>query len=52
MVDGKCLENYSFKSEYYVDQKNKTIDLIYKTYKDKILELIIDGNRINEINTN
>ena len=52
LVDGKCEENYSFKAEYFVNQDNKLINLIYYTYLDNIIELIIDNKRIYEPCTN
>ena len=48
LVDGKCIVNYSFKSEYITDYDNQTIPLIHEKYLDKINELIIDGIKINE----
>ena len=41
-------DNYSFKAEYYNNQDNILIKLINETYLDVILELIIDGIRINK----
>ena len=52
LVDGKCEENYSFKAEYFVYEENKLVNLIYYTYLENILELIIDDKRINEQCTN
>ena len=52
LVDGECIDNYSFKAVYFVDQENKTLNLIYETYSDEIIELIIDDNKINKSYTN
>ena len=41
--------NYSFKATYSVDKKTK-VTLINSYYKNKIKEVIIDGNIQTEIN--
>ena len=50
--NGECILNYSFKAIYYVDSLNKYVNLINSIYKDKnkIKEIIIDGNIQTEIN--
>ncbi len=43
LENGKCIVNFSFKATYYVYSK-KSVTLINSNYKDKIKEVIIDGN--------
>jgi len=49
LENGKCILNYSFKATYFANSKTK-ITLINSNYKDKIKEVIIDGNIQTEIN--
>ena len=46
----KCIHSYSFKAIYYVDSSNKDVYLISSNCKDKIKEVIIDGNNQTVIN--
>ena len=50
MDNGECILNYSFKAIYYVDSSNKNVDLINSNCKNKIKEIIIDGNIQTEMN--
>ena len=50
LENGICILNYSFKAIYYVDSLNKNVSLIFSNYKNKIKEVIIDGNIQTEIN--
>ena len=50
MDNGKCILNYSFKAIYFVGSLNKNINLINSYCKNKIKEIIIDGNIQTEIN--
>lgn len=43
LVDGKCKENYSFRAVYETEKNDETIELIYITFKDKIININIDG---------
>ena len=45
-----CILNYSFKAIYFVDSMKKSVTLISSKYKDKIKEILIDGNNPAEIN--
>ena len=49
LENGKCILNYSFKATHFVD-KNTKVTLINNNFKDKIKEVIIDGNIQTEIN--
>jgi len=49
LENGKCILNYSFKATYFVDSK-ANVNLINNNCKNKIKEVIIDGNIQTEIN--
>ena len=49
LLDGKCILNYSFRAEYYTEKENQIITLINKNYLNNVIELIIDGNKVNDI---
>ena len=52
LENGICILNYSFKAIYSVVGKMKdTIPLINSNYKNKIKEILIDGNNLTEINS-
>ena len=46
LVDGMCLINHSIKAIYYSQEDNNNIQLINNTYEKYILEMIVDGNKI------
>ena len=45
------IPNYSFVAEYCIQEENQTIRLISSYYLNNIIELIIDGNKVNDIFT-
>ena len=47
LIEGKCILNYSFKSIYFTSSNNTNINLLYKDYLSNIIEMNIDGQRIN-----
>ena len=50
LVNEECILNYSFKAIYFVDNPNNEINLINLNYKNKIKEILIDGDIKTEIN--
>ena len=46
LIDGKCKENFSFKALYETEKNDETIELIYITFKDKIININIDGKDV------
>ena len=45
-IENKCKFNYSFKAEYFTNYNHQTITLINNNYKDFIIEMIIDDEKI------
>ena len=50
LENGMCILNYSFKAVYFVKSMKENVTLINYKYKDKIKEILIDGNNPAEIN--
>ena len=46
LIKGNCIANYSFDAVYQTYHKNEKILLINKKYRDDIIELIIDNNKV------
>ena len=46
LIDGKCKENFSFRALYETEKNDETIELIYITLIDKIINVNIDGKDV------
>ena len=48
--DGSCILNFSFKAIYETKSENETVTLIDDSYKNNIINIEIDKEKISEIN--
>ena len=47
LINGNCKANFSFRATYETNNENKNIDLINTIYKDYIIEMEIDEEKVN-----
>ena len=47
LIKGKCKANFSFRAIYSTNTENESIDLINSIYKDYIIEMEIDEEKVS-----